>query len=155
MTTLLNEAILLHTNKRNKTVRKLSLLGLLALAGCASVQQYPGADLADNINSDVNTLWDYHYADQPKGHKGQVMSKGDSGNCYDFAVTKCALLSHAGISSDRLSIWAYNRPDGVGHAVCVIDQKYPMDWAPRGGLTVITRDGKLGIYEGQIAKRIK
>lgn len=126
--------------------RKLMLTGALAtaalLCGCATTPA--------DINAEVNTQWDYHYADQPHGHIGQVMQKGGKGNCADFAVTKCALVERAGVNPARLSLWKYTRPDGAGHAICVVDLKTPLDWEDRGPFTVLV-PGKVAMYEGQVA----
>lgn len=36
--------------------------------------------------------------------------------------------SESGFSSDRLNLESFNRWDGKGHAVCLIDGKWGMDW---------------------------
>lgn len=46
----------------------------------------------------------------------------------DYAVTKCAMLVRDGFAPERLKLLKFNRYDGKGHVVCVIDSKFAMDW---------------------------
>lgn len=106
------------------------LFAALALAGCATTYGFPGEDVAATINAQVNSKVDYHYKDQPQNYTPtEVMKPGGSGNCADFAVLKCAMLAKNGFSPSRLSLVKFMRWDGVGHAVCVVDGKYALDWA--------------------------
>lgn len=110
-------------------------LAALTLVGCAaqSVTYFDGYDQAYIANRVVNTAeatGAIGYIDRPKGYQPtKILKIGDAGNCLDFAVLKCHMLAQT-LNPDRLSIWAYRRWDGVGHAVCVIDGKYAIDWKP-------------------------
>lgn len=106
------------------------------LTGCASLEyqaapNFEGYQSAYKVNMSVNTAKDtgeLKYMDRPKGYIPlSVMKSGDAGNCLDFAVLKCAMLSKE-IDPKRLSIWAFKRYTGAGHAVCVVDGKYALDW---------------------------
>lgn len=100
------------------------------LTACSSTKiDFPDYAKAYEINNAINSKRDYTYADMPKGYSpNKVMSVGDSGNCADFAVLKCVKLIEAGIDPKRLTLHKFLRKSGVGHAVCVIDKKWAMDW---------------------------
>lgn len=94
---------------------------------------------AERINRDVNSRREFTYAEKPKGYNPtRPMEAGESGNCADFAVTKCVRLVQAGYSPSRLSFYAFTRRDGADHAVCVLDGEWALDWDDN--LTPLHRD---------------
>lgn len=103
------------------------VLAALLLTGCTPA--FEGYEEAFEVNRLLNAKRVYRYADMPAGHQPKVMQPGESGNCADFAITKCAMLVKEGFAPDRLSLLKFVRKDGQGHAVCVVDGKWALDWS--------------------------
>lgn len=122
-----------------KVVHGLMLAALMLVTSACSTMsmkeaeapRFAGYTAAHNTNMVVNRMKAngvIRYADRPKGYIPlRVIGAGDTGNCLDFAVLKCSLMAKQ-VDPSRLSIWAFKRYTGQGHAVCVIDGKYAMDW---------------------------
>lgn len=116
-------------------------LAILGVSGCSSVDvtssqspAFDGYEKAYSVNKYVNDLRyargdrGVRYVDRPRYYIPlELMREGGEGNCLDFAIMKCSLMSKE-VEPSRLSIWAYKRYTGIGHAVCVIDGKYALDW---------------------------
>lgn len=104
----------------------------------ALAEPFEGYHTAYTINSGVNASRVYTERIAKYYRPWRVIKRGEPGNCLDYAVLKCAELHKAGFSSERLSLVAFTRWDGEGHALCVIDGKWGMDW--RDMPIVATRD---------------
>jgi len=101
----------------------------LLVGACSVTPQFEGWETAVAVNQNTNSEVDYSYSDRPKGYTPTAaMEKGGSGNCADFAVTKCQLLVDAGFAQSRLSMSKFINKDGIGHAVCVVDGMWALDW---------------------------
>jgi len=101
------------------------LLPILFFSACAQIP--PEMELITRINNQVKR--EHRYQDKPKNYTPtRAMFPGESGNCADFAVTKCKRLEDAGIAKERLSMVKFIRNNGVHHAVCVVDNQWAMDW---------------------------
>ena len=100
-----------------------------ALSSLAQAEPFDGYDKAVAINSSVNSMTEYTYEKRLKYYVPfEIMKPGGKGNCGDFAVLKCHKLVEAGFTPARLSLIQYKLWDGQGHAVCVVDGKWAMDW---------------------------
>jgi hypothetical protein len=115
------------------------ILAVLLLTGCASTPAFAGYQDAVEVNRYLNAKRDFKYTERPQSQPPKVMKPGDVGNCEDFAVTKCALLLERGFDPSRLSFRKFLNHKGVGHSVCVVDQKWALDWKPYPVLA--TREG--------------
>lgn len=99
--------------------------------GQVAAEPFPGYETAYAINADVNASRVYTERLAKYYRPWRVIERGEPGNCLDYAVLKCAELRKAGFSSDRLELLAFTQWNGEGHALCVIDGKWGMDWKAR------------------------
>ncbi|WP_394085731.1 transglutaminase domain-containing protein [Roseixanthobacter finlandensis] len=105
-----------------------SFSALALLSSVALAEPFKGYDTAVSINAEVSASRNYTPRIAKWYRPWRVIKPGEPGNCLDYAVLKCAMLRKAGFDASRLSLVAFPRWDGIGHAVCVIDGAWAMDW---------------------------
>jgi len=94
-------------------------------------EPFDGYHEAMRINAEVNASHVYTPRIARWYRPWRIIGRGEPGNCLDYAVLKCAELRKAGFNSERLDLLAFTRWNGEGHALCVIDGKWGMDWKDR------------------------